>query len=631
MKIPIIIHQQICQLRWHLLACLGLIMVLPVEEAIVNLRAGAGFYSLSLAVAAVTFGPLLAGLIACANVQADLDQKRYIFWRSKPANVKLLMTLKYFVGLIASLIVLACPAVFAVATVTLFAKERVEQEPMYSAPFLILIAVMTYSLCFACNVLVRKSARAWLIGMLLAGLLLVLPFVLPLNYKDLVTDTVRWALGAYTVIVLGASAAAFVFSLYATQHDWHLRTNLKGLLWVGAGLLFVLMMLFSSQVANIKVLEETEIGYSLGWRTLGALGSKVIFQGRSFVDINKDGISIHPMGAFSGSADGAFPIQSNIGTDSAGQRVIYGQGLKGLREQGSHWGKGLYQSVGNDIYDFAILAYYRTDEEGDHPKRIYEKVYLRSYRLTEDSWMPVGEIDISDCLTNRTGIWRVTMRLIGNVIVTCVNESCLVVDATAPSDLKRIDTKLGMLKMPQARYPDRQEEFSIPLVPVEEISVEERIRLSIDLNYQLFYGRHDVSGTSMVDVYGGKITFFWAWASGDIARFDVTRWDQENIYCKFSTARPPTILESIGGLYFDGMFVKDGRLYCYGQGTLLVFDIRSNRKIRKLGHFVRMDYSIEDVAVLGDGNVLLCLRWERNLSRSDQPKKNYLCLLKNPA
>ena len=33
MKVAGIIHQQICQLRWHLPACLGLIMVLPVEEA----------------------------------------------------------------------------------------------------------------------------------------------------------------------------------------------------------------------------------------------------------------------------------------------------------------------------------------------------------------------------------------------------------------------------------------------------------------------------------------------------------------------------------------------------------------------------------------------------------------------
>jgi len=82
MRIQGIIHQQVCQLRWHLLACLGLIMVLPIEDAVVNLREGDGFHSIRLVYAAITFSPLLAGLIACANVQGDLNEKRYIFWRS---------------------------------------------------------------------------------------------------------------------------------------------------------------------------------------------------------------------------------------------------------------------------------------------------------------------------------------------------------------------------------------------------------------------------------------------------------------------------------------------------------------------------------------------------------------------
>jgi len=634
MRIAGIIHQQICQLRWHLLACLGLIMVLPVEEAVVNLRSGGGFYSVSLAVAAVTFGPLLAGLIACANVQADLDQKRYIFWRSKPANVKLLMTVKFFVGLIASLIVLACPAVFAIATVVLFAKECIEREPMYSMPFLVLIAVMTYSLCFACNVLVRKSARAWLIGMLLAGLLLVLPFVLPLNYKDLVTDTLRWTLSAYLAIVLGASAAAFVFSLYATQHDWHLRTNLKGLLWVGAGLLFVLMMLFSSQVANIKVLQEKQIDSSWGQSTLDNFDNRIILQGRSYVDVDKGGISLRQIGSFSNHESGVSSVHGSLGIDSTGRRIIQSPRPVGYRTQSYPWYGHLYKSVDGQIYSFSIIAYYQIEREGHLQQRIYEKIYLRSYKVIEKDGMPVNELDeldISDCLTNRKDvIFLEAMRLIGNVIVVCVNRSYLVVDVTDPGELKRIDTKLDALKY--AGSLDRQKEFAIPLVPVEGIGTEERIRLSIDLNCGSHYGTIDIRESSIVDVHEGKIAFFIA-SDKDVARFDVTRWDQDRVYCRFSTARPFTILESIGGLYFRGTFVKGGNLYCYGQGTLLVFDISSNRRIRKLGHFVRMDYNIEDIVVLDDGNILLSMRWERNFSRSDpdKPQKSYLCLLKNPA
>ena len=38
-----ILHQQIFQLKWHFLACVALIMVLPLEGAIINLHAGEGF------------------------------------------------------------------------------------------------------------------------------------------------------------------------------------------------------------------------------------------------------------------------------------------------------------------------------------------------------------------------------------------------------------------------------------------------------------------------------------------------------------------------------------------------------------------------------------------------------------
>ena len=50
MKIGRILHQQVFQLRWHFLACLGLMMVMPLEEAIVNFNDSAGFYSVGSSV-----------------------------------------------------------------------------------------------------------------------------------------------------------------------------------------------------------------------------------------------------------------------------------------------------------------------------------------------------------------------------------------------------------------------------------------------------------------------------------------------------------------------------------------------------------------------------------------------------
>ncbi len=44
-----------------------------------------------------------------------------------------------------------------------------------------------------------------------------------------------------------------------------------------------------------------------------------------------------------------------------------------------------------------------------------------------------------------------------------------------------------------------------------------------------------------------------------------------------------------------------------------------------------MNYDIEDIAILEDGNILLCVRWDGDFGRiRSNEEKNYLYLLKNP-
>ncbi|MBN2180640.1 MAG: hypothetical protein JW715_01905 [Sedimentisphaerales bacterium] len=613
MKIQGIIHQQICQFKWHLLACFGLIMVLPIEEALVNFKDGLGFRCGSMVLVSIMFSPLLAGLIACANVQGDMDQKLYIFWRSKPAGIKLLVSLKFFVGLTASLIIMTCPLIFWLLSGNIIDTNS---DILYSIPLSALLSIMTYSLCFGCNVLIRSTARAWLVGMLLAGFCLILPFILPLNYRDFVSDVIFGSRVYYPVIMLIISAAAFVFALFAAQYDWHLKTNLKGLLWVAGGLVFVLLMLFSSQVANIKVLQELEIEpFMLGRNDLDYAGDKVIFQEHNYVDIDNNKISFSNID--SNPDDIAVPITRPEGLEEYHTRDYPGRDK-------------LIKVVGDNLYSFSILAYFsreRIDREGKPPlnRDIYEHAYLRSYKYTVNRWIPICEIDISECLTDHS-YSQIALRLIDNKIIAIINNSFVLIDATNPEELKRLDTKLDVLKRPMGYIQERRKEFSIPLVPVEGIDIEDRIKLSIDLNYQY----EGIDERSIVDIHDEKISFFLASYYDDIRRFDVTGWDSENIYCKLSTARPFTILEHMSSVYLGRVFVKNGKLYFSSKNTLLVFDIRSGDKIRKLGHFIRMDYSIQDIAVLDDDNILLCMRWDRNLSNYDSSEKNFLCLLKNP-
>jgi len=638
MKIGVIVHQQICQLRWHLLACLGLLMVLPIEEAIVSLRAGDGFYSDRMMFAALSFSPLLAGLIACANVQADLNDRRYIFWRSKPANVKLLIVLKFFSGLVAFIVIVACPVIFATVTCAL-ANESFYNTPFpkYYFAFFSLIGIMVFSLCFGCNVLVRNTARSWLIGMFLAGLVLVIPFMLPLGFTDIVSDVGMWAFGFYPAFILVVSTTAFIFSLYAAHYDWHLRTNPKGLLCVGAGLVFVLLMLFSSQVANIRVLDEEKTENLSAAGTFDRVGNKIIFQGKEYVDVSRDKILPQNVGS-NGASVVAPPDYWPVGTDSEGRRVVYGPRSKDFyRKDYPGTPDALYMDTAEGMYYFGVTAYFRQEGEAHRVKHFYEEVYLRSYKLVGDSWQVIRELDLSDCLGDRKNYILMAMRLIDKTLVTCVNFSVVAVDVTQPEEMKEIDKKLDVIPRRPRWLADeeRHKEFSIPLVPIEGISTEDKIRFSIDLLYRFYDRDNHIYDSSMVDIHNDKIAFFSV-SEGDVARFDVVRWDQENIYCKFSVARPFTALETVVGLHGwigpdDRIFVQDHRLYFKQNQQLVVFDVGSDRRIRKLGHFFRMDCNIEDVAVDEDGRILLCARLHRDSGgKNSSGETRHLYLLENP-
>jgi fumarate reductase subunit D len=603
----VVIHQQIRQLFWYLLICFGLVVVLPLEEAVLNFRNGEGFFSDYAWRFSIAFSPLLMGLIGCTNVQADLNEKRYIFWRSKPASTKLFITVKYFVGLIAGLLITICPVVFA------FISCRCNAQSYFSGsnnpevlPF-VLIGIMVYSLCFGSNVLIRRSARAWLIGMVVTCFVLVVPFMLPLGYKDFASDVMRSMSAFYISLIVIVSLVAFVFSLFAAEHDWHLKTNLKRLLWAGFGLVFAIMLFFSSQVANIRILQEKQIEYS--WpQNFANIEGRILFPGRGYVDISKDNISLGK------SFANPFRIIHGKRYDKKCRIWLYPSDYPGI-----------YQIIGGDLYFFNLRAYgWSIDRKAN-----YEKLYLRSFKLVDTQWEQASELEISDCLKGKgegpVQSVHMAMQYIDNKIVAYINGSYAVIDVSEPLQLKLVNEKHGLFKW--MRLSDDQKGFAISSIPVEGIGIKERIRLSIDLYYEIFGNHSDTFRSSIVDIDGDRISFFH-FTDESIKRFDVTGWDDENIYCKLSVKRPFTILERIPSSWNNRAFVKNGKLYAYSNNKLMVFDIRSGERIRKLGHFVRIDFRIKDIAVLENGNILMCSHYYKLGVK--YVAKHYLYLLKDP-
>jgi len=606
-----VIHQQVRQVMWQFLACLGLVMIMPIEEAFVNLKDGDGFYSGGMAEFGIMLAVPLMGLIACSNVQADFREGHCDFWRSKPVRTKLFVTLKFFSGLIMGLVLMACPAVFGMVSVAVC--DVYDLSALLVAQILgvaSIFGVIVYSFCFASNMVIRRTARGWLIGLTLACLAVLLPFMLPLGFKDFGRDLFSDALKFYIIMSVVILAVPFLFSLFAADRNWHLRTNLKGLLWAGAGLLFSLMMFFSSQVANIKVLDEVEVK-SVHLASLTNIDGEIVLNGQSYVEIDDNTISLkHDTDRY-----GLMPSRSDFPrVDSSYDRMSRYPGRDPL-----------YKKIGGDLYAFEVQRLWR--ELSPEKTIIVEKVFLVSYRQDYNNWQIASLLDMSDSIDEKKRYAHAEMRLIGDKLVVLVNKNVMVVDAGDPGELKFLSKEAAPFMGRRSRY-YKQKKFTYPLLPAEGISVEERVKLSIDLAYSR---NTDVYKHSMVDMHDGKISYFEIDSDRGVFRVDVTGWDDKKIYCEVGAMRNFTLLERMtqeGGYYT--VFVQDGRLYAKNSHELLVFDVRTGGRIRKLGHFVCGTYDLRDIEVLEDGNILLCWRWEQRVLPAVRSVKSTLGLLKRP-
>lgn len=640
MKLAPIIHQQIMQLRWHIAACMGLMMALPLEDAIVNLWQGDGFYAGSLSLAVPLFAsPLLAALVACANVQADFDEKRFFFWRSKPAGIKAFMLLKYVIGLLLASVIIALPFLFAFITCRFVKPDEIERTFFEAVVMVHSVSLLTYSLCFLCNVLIRKTARAWLVGMVLGCFLVVIPFILPLDLRtiDDVFDFLgrKWSFIWAGYCLTGVpSLAALILSVVAAARNWRLHTNLKGLLWTAAALALALMLLFTRQIANIKVLDEKEVhnAYNRALKRIdrkllletqpvhepGSSPEKEIYQN---VYVNAENNRIQ----FENISD---PMLRHRGAMFAPEQSSYEE--EGIRVNNYAVGDPVFKKSGDSLYVVSLYVDGRL-EKRNRSRLVYEHAYLRSYNLTDPKPVLVSEIDLTEFLDDPRSYPDMVMRQIGNKIVAIVNQSCAVGEFNPDGQLKLLEKQQGIVRL-RTVNPDRQ--FSVPMVPLGTLEPEDRIKLSLDL--ATIPGSYHVKFLdSRNDKYKGRYCFVVV-SKQAIQRYEVVRWNDKSIICEPKGTRPFTILERAFGdtwKYEYRNFVQDGKLYTYADRSLVVFDIRSDR-IQKLGHYVQPK-QIEDIEVSEDGNILVLMHDDyEHLPRSEDHGIlgifGHLRLLKNP-
>lgn len=613
------IHQQIFQLKWHVLICLGLIMAVPLEEAVVNLHAGEGFHSSPLTIATLYLGPLLAGLIACANVQADLDEKRDAFWRSKPVSVCHFITGKFFIGLIMALVIVACPILFMWISTSLSRGESL-RDVRFVLLVIPLVSVLTYAVCFLCNVLVRKTARAWLIGMAITCFALLIPFVLPLNIKDMTTDlvVVKWFLGTILAATLGLSVLSFVGSITAVERNWQIHAHLRSLIWGGAGLIFVVFLLFSRQIANIKILDEKKHAEDMALRFERQGGILAISSQYEVVTRNNT-IDLKPINHG--------PYQAAL--QQMKSEIKQYEVDKSLNVWQYPYDSDIYYQIGTDHYAFRLFVYYQTEEvtteEGKLKNvRHYKNVFLWCWRAIEGGRIPISRLDLSEYLGTEAS-WRgFHLQPIKDKVVVLMYDHCLVIDMSKPESLAVIEDKPFKRSFIQGGA----NVGVFPLLPVESLDVQDRIRSSLGLASRRWYRGGDI----VVNEQSDPVSYVLISHEG-IDRYTFDKVENENAIFNRLDERPFTLLENLfGSVYYDmrSCFIQDGKLYLCSGSKLMVFDVEGPR-IRKLGHFARISYryGIDDIKVVEDGNILLLSRYDEGQGE-DLKRTVFLQLLKNP-
>lgn len=591
MRMGRVLHQQIMQLRYHILACVGLIMVLPVEEAIVSYSEGRGYYFAHLSLFAICIAPLLTALIACATVQADLDEKRCLFWQSKPVRAHIFMTVKFGTGLVLAMFVLACPLVFLYALSHLSTAIMPFSEFTLYSVGVALVSVLTYSICFFCNVLIRKTARAWLIGLAIAGFVLLVPILLPLPIQDVVT----WMSGVYLTLTLGASVLAFCLALAAIRHHWHLQTNLKGLLWAGGGLIFMVAVLLGRQVANIKILDEVQVTYVSDGTFVKEPGRYEL--GNREVTIADERITVTALDLPAREKERGILLER---LRAMPPHYEVEEGLELNRYPHPHFGR-ITSRLRGQAYEFVFYIYSQSEKvvnkNGREVKNTrYKKVLLRSFQRAGGVQLPVSTLDLSDSIVDE-GHPGLAMRRIEDKLVVLLENQCLVVAINDRGELALTEKNRYM---PVARFV-LDKPFTIPLIPATTIDVRERVRLSIDLAVPRI--RNRVYKASLVSDHGGKMRFVLV-NDDSLVRYDVIGWDEEKISCQYRDTRASLI----GGFSWgESYFVRDNRLYMFSRNKLMVFDVLTDRRIRKLGHFQRFSdqFGFGDIAVEENGNVVL--------------------------
>jgi hypothetical protein len=617
------------EIRWFLVAGAAIFIGWPLLEAAGNYLTGRGFYSADMPEAMAFFlGGPFAILVAVGATCRDMQGNIAYFWQSRPMSIRRWAATKYLVGLAVVLIVLCVPLVMKIFIM------RAEHELGQLSSILTchtFTVILIYSISFLAGCLIRMPVYAVIFSGAMALLVYFLPILAPplesfsvfnnimiespvsiVQLSNLTQDDpwiaekmrvvkIPWAddlvlrynidLLRYIAFALVGSFAAVVIAGIAVKRNWRLRVGQKLMFWLlgGVGMLLFLTVVFQLR-SNLECIRQISLKpESEGRCNIEAIVCEedkgvLLLQGRK-PEYAEGEAMYYSLMTFDLSANEPVVEKVVISKDRMSEFPT-----PGGRNQ-------LVWSAKRPQWTYLIKTSWSKNEK-DSKGRV-DKVELLTISLTKGGVMTVvDKLDILPYLGDKTGLWE--MYMLNSTIYANALDKLLIFDIGSdgkPLLRKVVKEQFGIRgrSARAIREQLRKSTLSMRLVPVEGLDTEERLKITVGLTgYLTMASEGDI--VIRVDYDSPLMVYRLKEVRDDVATLEMIGHHR------------PTPLERFVGPITMQVFVRDGLAYVVdsgGLGGLSVYDVRRPQQIRRVGHYAAPKESLQVIAPLPDGNILV--------------------------
>jgi hypothetical protein len=393
----------------------------------------------------------------------------------------------------------------------------------------------------------------------------------------------------YIAFALVGSFAAIVIAGIAVKRNWRLKVGQKLMFWLlgGVGMLLFLTVVFQLR-SNLECVRQIPLKPEGEGRcfveAIACDGDKGVFLLRGIKPEYAEGEAMYySLMTFDLSAKESF-----------GEEIVIPKDLRMTARQLAF--KELVWSARNPQWAYFIKKSWSKNET-DGKGRV-DKVELLTISLTEGGVMTViDKLDILPYLGDRDTIWG--MYMLNGTIYASVSDKLFIFDVGTdgrPVLRKVIKERYGVYGGDGVRDVSERVRagISVRLVPVEGLGVEERLKITVGLTgYRVIASEGDIV---VVADYDFPLTVYrLKEIKDDVATLEM------------ASFRRPTPLERFTGMFPTQVLVRDGLAYVVGSGLggLSVYDVRQPQQIRRIGHYAAPNESLQAIAPLPDGNILV--------------------------